>query len=208
MMASNENYVVPATSGERRYAVFNVSNAKAQDPEWFGPIYAELANGGKEAMIHDLLAMDLSDFHPRQVPQTEALLEQQEEGLPPLESWWREILESGCVPGSTKHEPDFSFSQVLLKSAKESSPKLRDYLSLKQLGRFFAEKGCATIKRNNQLRGPKFRPLSDMRKDWEKRYPGTTWEDPDLTDWWPDLPDLDQHPKSFIDLLKSGKLEG
>jgi len=66
MFASNEDWVVPAGPFERRYAVQNVANTYRQDPNWFGPIYKQLKNGGCEAMLFDLMERDLGDWHPRQ----------------------------------------------------------------------------------------------------------------------------------------------
>lgn len=207
MMASNESYVVPATENERRYAMFNVSDSKSQDPTWFDPIYKELESGGREAMLYDLLNMDLTGFHPRQVPLTDALLEQQEEGLSPIDSWWREILENGCIPGSTKDEPDFSYSHVLLESAQDSSTKLKEYLKAKKFGTYLAQLGCVPERKSNNLRGWKFPSLSVMRNRWEKRFPGTTWEDEELKEWFSDFPNLDGQASTFRDALKNGKVQ-
>jgi len=53
---------VPASSDERRYAVFNVNGNRAQDRDYFGPLAEQMANGGLAAMLHDLLEMDLDGF--------------------------------------------------------------------------------------------------------------------------------------------------
>ncbi|MCJ2048365.1 DUF5906 domain-containing protein, partial [Methylobacterium sp. J-070] len=70
IMASNEDWIVPAGEDERRYAVFTVSADHMQDETWFRPLYAEIANGGLAAMLYDMLAHDLGDWHPRRIPKT------------------------------------------------------------------------------------------------------------------------------------------
>lgn len=83
LMASNEGWMVPAGEHERRYAVFQVSEAKRQDDDWFTPLYQQLEAGGYAAMLHDLMHHDLGDWHPRHIPMTEALREQQLQSLEP-----------------------------------------------------------------------------------------------------------------------------
>src|ERR1700744_2087702 len=55
MMASNEDWVVPAGERERRYFNLKVSDEKLQNHGWFKAINDQLENGGYEAMLHDLL---------------------------------------------------------------------------------------------------------------------------------------------------------
>src|SRR6266487_2723713 len=94
LMASNENWVVPAGERERRYAVFVASDCHIQDDAWFTPLYAQLESGGYAAMLHDLLRRDVRDWHPRKFPRTDALVEQQRHSLSALDSWWVELLET------------------------------------------------------------------------------------------------------------------
>jgi hypothetical protein len=87
LMASNEKWVVPASEHERRYAVFKGSDHRLQDRSWFGPLYEQLQNGGYAAMLYDLLRHPLGDWHPRDVPMTDALREQQTRSMDPLDVW-------------------------------------------------------------------------------------------------------------------------
>jgi hypothetical protein len=106
MLASNHEWVVPAGAHERRYVVERVAETHRQDPEWFGPIYKQMQNGGYEAMLFELLHVDLGDWHPRQIVHTAALAEQQEESLSPLDAWWLYKRPSSPVPTiSTRIEP-------------------------------------------------------------------------------------------------------
>lgn len=96
IMTSNEDWVVPAGKDERRFAVLDVGDGCAQNFEYFGAIDAEMADGGREALLHDLMAFDLSTVNLRQIPLTGPLLEQKIRSLTPVESWWLAALERGA----------------------------------------------------------------------------------------------------------------
>ena len=87
VMAANEDWAVPAGEHERRFGVFSVSEHKRQDQSWFAPLYEQLRNGGYEAMLYDLLRVELGDWHPRDIPRTAALQDQQRHSLNPLDAW-------------------------------------------------------------------------------------------------------------------------
>jgi hypothetical protein len=71
MMASNNDWVVPASAEARRFAVFDVSSIHRQDQAYFGPIIAEMDIDGEAAgiaaMLYDLhrLPLDLKLVIPR-----------------------------------------------------------------------------------------------------------------------------------------------
>jgi hypothetical protein len=100
VLASNSDWVVPAgMDGERRFAVFEVNNGRKGDHAFFARLNRQLDEGGRAAMLHDLLARDLGGHHPREnIPQTRALSEQKQLSLSPEESWWDELLEAGQLP--------------------------------------------------------------------------------------------------------------
>ncbi len=100
IMASNNDWVVPAgMDGERRFAVFNVNERRRGDKAFFDALNRQLDGGGLAGLLHDMLARDLGDWHPRDsVPQTEALTEQKLMSQGPEESWWDGLLEAGRLP--------------------------------------------------------------------------------------------------------------
>ncbi|RIL06413.1 MAG: hypothetical protein DCC71_06800 [Proteobacteria bacterium] len=101
IMASNDDWVVPAGFDERRFAVFDASDERKQDKAWFGAIDAEMRGGGAAAMLHDLLGLRLDKWHPRdQIPQTAALARQKAASLQsrPVERVWFEMLQTGELP--------------------------------------------------------------------------------------------------------------
>jgi Mesyanzhinovviridae DNA primase len=92
IMASNHEWVVPASKDAWRFAVFEVSNRHAHDKPYFDALYQQLEHGGYEAMLHDLQTMKLGDWRPSDdIPQTEAL--EQQKQLSDEGGVWREILE-------------------------------------------------------------------------------------------------------------------
>ena len=95
LMTSNEGWVVPAGKDERRYAVFDVSDAVAQNHAYFAEMDDQLRDGGFEALLHDLMAFDLSSVNLRTIPRTDALLEQKIRSLDSVDSWWFERLRDG-----------------------------------------------------------------------------------------------------------------
>lgn len=105
VMTSNEDWVVPAGKDERRFAVFDVHPRCAQNHGYFAEMDAEMAAGGREALLADLLAFDLSSVNLRSIPKTEGLLEQKFRSLDPVESWWLERLFDGVAVRGAENWP-------------------------------------------------------------------------------------------------------
>jgi hypothetical protein len=97
--ASNNEWAVPAGIGDRRWLILNVDNSYAGTSHavYFDALGSEIENGGAAAMLHDLLAMDLSGFNVRQVPRTEAKAQQQALSLPSIEAWLYQVLQDGAI---------------------------------------------------------------------------------------------------------------
>ena len=100
-MTSNEDWVVPAGMNERRFCVLDVDPRCEQNYEYFREIDEELEHDGLEYLLADLLAFDLDTVNLREIPRTEALLEQKIRSLESVEGWWFERLMSGST---TRHE--------------------------------------------------------------------------------------------------------
>lgn len=95
IMASNNDWVVPASMDERRYCVLSVSEIHYEDFEYFTALKHEIDNGGREAMLHYLQRMDISDFNVRIMPKTEALVDQKLQSLDTVMAWWYQKLQGG-----------------------------------------------------------------------------------------------------------------
>ena len=100
-ITSNEDWVVPASLQERRFAVLDVGEGNAQDNEFFQSMLAQMRNGGYGGLLHYLLNFDLSTVDVTRVPKTVALEEQKTFSLGPVEDFWYGILQEGCLGLST-----------------------------------------------------------------------------------------------------------
>lgn len=97
IMASNEEWVIPASIDARRFFVLEVNDTAKNNHDYFAEILAQLEAGGYAAMLHELLTADLSMFNVRDVPKTGALQQQQKLSLPIPDLWWKDCLERGYV---------------------------------------------------------------------------------------------------------------
>lgn len=182
IMASNERWVVPAGTDERRFAVFDVSahlavpQAAGRDHPnagFWDALYLEIDDGGIEAFLHDLLSMDLSGWHPRRgVPQTCGLLDQKVSSLRDFARVWFEILDSGELPemGATQ---DYGSDHVFI-----STRQFRDYARMVQtksetiteteIGMFFDRMGFRKVEKSRP-RGYVLPPLIEARAAWDEK---------------------------------------
>lgn len=101
VIISNEDWVINATSDERRYFVIDVNDKYAQDVDYFSALYNQMNNGGIEAMMYELLR-----FEPpfdqgwdilRTPPKTDALAKQVSQSIPIHEKFFVGLLENGSV---------------------------------------------------------------------------------------------------------------
>jgi hypothetical protein len=95
IMTSNESWVVPAGMDERRFVVLDVNPRCAQNHTYFAEMDEQLNNGGRERLLHDLQAFDLTQVNLRHLPQTQALLEQKIRSLDTIDDFWFNRLHEG-----------------------------------------------------------------------------------------------------------------
>jgi hypothetical protein len=161
-IASNKELVVPAGPHARRWVVHVVSNQWSlenadQDArnEYFGALYRQMDNGGCEAMLHDLLNVDLGDWHPRNIVLTEALADQKQRNLDPETGWLQDILLDGILPGDQEgigRAPcDILFEHYLERGLKGGGGFSRRSNSTR-LGIFIAKHGVMKTDRIVRLR--------------------------------------------------------
>lgn len=97
IVTSNSDWVVPASFDERRWAVFNVSDSRIGDEEYFAAYSAEMDGDGPAALLHYLQTYPLTDFNVRVAPETEGLLEQKLASLRDFDKWWFDVLRRGAL---------------------------------------------------------------------------------------------------------------
>jgi len=97
MMASNQQWVIPAGPDERRFLVLELGERNKKDLKFFAAIDEQMNNGGREGLLYDLLRYDISGFEVRKIPYTEALSEQKRRSLGHVEEWWYGRLVEGRI---------------------------------------------------------------------------------------------------------------
>lgn len=151
MMASNEDWVVPASLDARRFFVLEVSDVHANDHAYFGEIWKEMESGGYEAMLNDLLRHDLSTYNPRRVPVTTGLQTQRQLSLPTSTDWWLSVLHRGYVYKSQLGLEEYFdewheivATEVLYKSYEVHAKTKgeRHPMTREAFGKFMKEMGC------------------------------------------------------------------
>lgn len=100
-ISSNEEWVVPATNDERRFFVLDVAGHRKNDHAYFKALRDEMNNGGRSALLHYLMTLDLSDFQVRNYPDTSAISAQKVQGLKNIEKFWFDILDAAEMPVSS-----------------------------------------------------------------------------------------------------------
>lgn len=123
LKTTNNDWSVPAGKDERRFAVFDVSDRCARNHAYFAEMREELDNGGREALLHDLLALDLSRVNLREIPKTKALLEEKARSLDPVEEWLLDRLVDGTPTRGHEHWPDYASIDALYDDFIRSSER-------------------------------------------------------------------------------------
>lgn len=95
LITTNEDWVVPAAFDERRFAVLDVGTGNQQDQDYFVAMLNQLENGGYGTLLYDLLHYDLTKTNIRVLPQTEALNQQKETSMNPVDAYWFACLQQG-----------------------------------------------------------------------------------------------------------------
>lgn len=203
IMASNDEWVVPAGADERRYFILDVGDGKKQDKAYFRALHKAMDEGGREALLHFLLTLDLSDYEVREIPQTDALRDQKEQSLLPQEEWWLDVLKSGVIPGlvepwqvkvdGSDHAPReqsgfrrsigtydrpglFDLMRLAAPSLKASDPALGRFLRKQGFRSGLIQPGRTTA------RGWIFPDLAEARAAWIERY-GDGWGFDSRAEW-------------------------
>jgi hypothetical protein len=180
IMTANDEWVVPASADERRYAVFNVSEGETGNIVYFKALNAEIENGGAAAMLHELLHKPLGNWHPRQIYRNAALRMQQAQSLRGFDGFLEHVLQEGMIPGADQKRPYRVTFDNLVRAARKADPSLA-----RMSEKAFAERCDSfgiTRARNNTGALREFPPLPEARKRFEAKYRGWTWHN-DYDHW-------------------------
>ena len=97
----NEDWLVPASQDERRFAVFTVTNGRRQDRKFFHDMRVGMEQGGYPHLLRFLLDFDLTTVDVNAAPQTTGLVEQKHSSLEPFNEWWLDCLSADRLVGDS-----------------------------------------------------------------------------------------------------------
>lgn len=98
VITTNSTWVIPAGLEERRFFVLDALDNEMQNKTYFTAMAEQLKKGGYEALMYYLLNYRYQESDLRDVPKTEALLEQKLQSLNHEQQWWLEVLQKGELP--------------------------------------------------------------------------------------------------------------
>jgi hypothetical protein len=187
IIVGNEDWMVPASGDERRYAVAAVSDAHQGDAAYFNALFDEINNDGAAAMLFDLLELDLKGWHPRSnVPQTVELREQQAQSLRGIDALVVELAHEAQLPCSTFGRPHVAVTSGEERGegfwcyTKKTFPDLR-YLHTRIIMAGLRRYGCKPSGRGSGARGVAFPPLGELRATIDRKLWPQDWDE--QTDW-------------------------
>jgi hypothetical protein len=189
IVASNNDWFVPAGMGDRRWFILDVADTYAGTGhrKYWDALYAEIENEGAEAMFHDLLQMDLSTFNVRAVPHTAAKAQQQAHSLRGTEAWLYNALHEGAIGDEHWQNDGLTITKdVAYNDYVEFSKRQRDWrpddksLWSKKIRKLLGDcvKGAKQKDAGERVRVFKFAPLADCRGKFEAHIPNIEWEEP------------------------------
>jgi hypothetical protein len=93
MLATNEDFAVPATEDERRFCVFDVLPTYLRNVKYFDPL-VEMHKSKKvqEAFLYEMLNRDISGYRPGNIPESDGLREQRMHSLCSIGKWLADYL--------------------------------------------------------------------------------------------------------------------
>lgn len=177
IMASNSDWVVPASGDERRFFVLEVSDEKQGDHDYWRTLNKNIADGGAEAFLDYLLQVDLSAFNVRDVPQTTGLAKQKLQSLNALESFLFDGLVDGSlcghpwVAGDAPEIPCAVFMERLAEYCQKHAQFRYARLSARYVGLHLLEMAGASKGQLTGVSRPRcyrFPELNDARETFTK----------------------------------------
>lgn len=92
IIASNNDWIVPAGVDERRFVAIEVGNEFKQNHQYFHQVHDELNNGGASAFLEYLLSIDISNYNLRLIPKTNELFNQKYLSMDHYQKFWFQKL--------------------------------------------------------------------------------------------------------------------
>lgn len=177
IIIGNNEWLVPASQDERRFAVFDVGNERKQNTRYFQSMREGMERGGYRLLLRYLQAFDLSKVDINVAPMTKALGDQKILSLEPFGRWWHECLTQRHIVGSEFEEwqPEVkrsSFRDAFLRYCRNEGIRTRapGSTAVGHLVKKYVPHVSIVHQRN---KGERHRvywlgELADCQKQWEK----------------------------------------
>lgn len=182
VVIGNEDWLVPASFDERRYAVFDVGEGRKQDQNFFETMRILMdEKGGLSILIDYLKKFDLSKVNVNKAPNTEALMEQKIASLDPFDQFWFDCLMEGHVIGFSEFGSDWpsrvpknAFRKAISDNLKERGVKqwAPSAVALGKRVRALSPTANANAKMKAGevwVNCYEFQPIETCRTEWEAR---------------------------------------
>lgn len=186
IMASNQDWAVPASFDERRFCCIDVSPVAAQNTRYFAHLKAEMDHPMfLPTLLRYLLDYQYDTATVRHPPTSKALTDQKLHGLEPAQAWWYELLQSADNSTAYKEWVDegqwFKTTEDLHSLYIQWCQERRKDIASRQLfaQALFGKDGlCRSAERkrsskDNRPWGYLFPSIDVCRSDFEKTVRGT-----------------------------------
>jgi hypothetical protein len=173
-VTGNPDWLVPAGTEERRFAIFDVGEDHMQDHAYFAAIEKQMNKGGREALLDYLLKFDLTEIELRQIPKTAALLDQKIASMSPELGWILDLLRNGRLPSGCPEDnecPVDALFDSYIGHAQRQGARRRSIET--EIGRLL-NKIFPTLRRSRPTVGDeqayvyRFPPLAECRKRFDE----------------------------------------
>lgn len=189
-ICTNSRWAIPATADERRWFILNVGEKHIKDYPYFKKICDDMEASGRANLLNYLLNLDISQFEFRDVPETDALVEQQERTRKGVDLLVEEWCHEGHLPFSHPNKPHVivtSGSEAPIPSGFDNFIRTKAPGDLRQLGptriKTVLTNEWGTSRFHGRIHGQlvsgiEVPPLAVLRKTFETRCNGgkqITW---------------------------------
>ena len=100
VILGNEDWLIPASHDERRFAFFDVGDGRKQDRAFFQGMREGMEAGGYPVLLRFLLDYDLTGLDFNNAPATTGLADQKLHSMNPFYQWWHRCISEGRIVGS------------------------------------------------------------------------------------------------------------
>jgi hypothetical protein len=178
IVLGNEDWLVPATHDERRFAVFSVSGGRRKDRQFFESMRKDMESGGYRLLLTYLMEYDMKGIDLNDAPMTQGLIDQKHASLEPFAQWWLSCLMEGELLGSAARGIDFTvmntdmFRNAFAEYARRRNIRTR-LPDERQIGKELSRIARSMQKVRARVGGELMynytsNGLEELRGDWEK----------------------------------------